>query len=247
MFDRNLNRKRSAEGNLFAVALIDVILCFSALAHSDRSPIAVMKSMYAARDGALEVQPASNFWRDAPSVFFDGDNFGHLVSSLRTAVRSRWTDDSLYLLFICPYQSLNLKPFPQTKTKTDELWNWDVAEVFIGSDPAHIGRYKEFEISPQGEWIDLAIDVDLRQHNVDWHSGFATAATIDSAKKIWYGAMRIPFAALGSSPPAAGRDFRINLFRCEGVEPHRRLLAWQAPMGNSFHVPERFGRLELAK
>ena len=43
--------------------------------------------------------------------------------------------------------------------ETNELWNWDVAEVFIGSDFKNIRRYKEFEVSPQAEWVDLDINL----------------------------------------------------------------------------------------
>lgn len=63
---------------------------------------------------------------------------------------------------MCPYEELNLKPNPDTSTETNELWNLDMAEAFIGADFNDIRRYKEFEIFPQGEWIDLTIDLILR-------------------------------------------------------------------------------------
>ena len=124
----------------------------------------------------------------------------------RTEIRSRWTDGNLYFLFICPYEKLNLKPDPVTNAETNHLWDWDVAEVFIGTDFQHIRRYKEFEVSPQGEWVDLDIDRDFVQadNGVKWNSGFANKARIDAAKKIWYAEMRIPFAAIDKRKPAAG-------------------------------------------
>ena len=48
--------------------------------------------------------------------------------------------------------------------ETNELWNWDVAEVFIGSDFKNIRRYKEFEVSPQAEWVDLDVNLDAPRH-----------------------------------------------------------------------------------
>ena len=48
-------------------------------------------------------------------------------------VRSRWTLTHLYLLFTCPYDKLNVKPEPVTLAETNKLWEWDVAEVFVGS------------------------------------------------------------------------------------------------------------------
>ena len=72
-----------------------------------------------------------------------------------------------------------------------------MAEVFIGSDFKNIRRYKEFEISPRGEWIDLDIDLDAPRHEDGWvwNSGFEAAARVDAASKIWYGFMRIPYSA----------------------------------------------------
>ena len=40
---------------------------------------------------------------------------------------------NLYLLYIIPYNELNLKPNPTPPVETPRLWNWDVAEAFIGS------------------------------------------------------------------------------------------------------------------
>jgi cellulose/xylan binding protein with CBM9 domain len=235
--------KRAA--SLFAGgAIVAGILSSISMAHPNPSHPDTIRSVQAAHDAALNLNPQSPFWRDASPISFEGDNYGRPVKQLRTEVRSRWTDSSLYLFFVCPYEDLNLKPSPQTKADTNQLWNWDVAEAFIGSDFQHIRRYKEFELSPQGEWLDLDIDLDLpHRDGSKWNSGFETAARIDSEKKIWYGVMRIPFAAIDPQPPHAGSKLRINFFRSQGAS--RQLLAWQTPMGESFHVPERFGILEL--
>ena len=108
---------------------------------------------------------------------------------------------------------------------------------------------REFEVSPQGEWIDLDIDL-ANPHHEDgwvWNSGFAVAARIDLAKKIWYGVMGIPFAALDDRSSAAGKTFRINLFRSQGPPPNRIHVLWRPTMSDTFHVPEHFGLLRLTK
>ncbi|HEX7359854.1 MAG TPA: carbohydrate-binding family 9-like protein [Bryobacteraceae bacterium] len=224
-----------------------VVVGIAIMGCANRTEAATFKSTHAAQDVRLEVNPQSAFWRDAQPVYFDTDNFGHPVPWLRTEVRSRWTKNNLYLLFECPYRQLYLKPSPHNKTETDGLWNWDVAEIFIGSNFQDIRRYKEFEISPQGEWVDLDINLDNphRKHGWKWNSGFQVAARIDRKSKVWYGAMRIPFRAIEPNPPHSGTILRANLFRCQGPPPDRKLLAWQAPMSNTFHAPERFGQLEL--
>ncbi len=208
----------------------------------------VIHSSHATQDVALQTNPASQFWRNAPRVFAERDSYGKPVPGHRTEIRSRWTRDNLYLLFICPYEELNLKPAPDTAHETNQLWNWDVAEAFIGSDFQNIKRYKEFELSPQGEWIDLDIDLESPHHEDGWtwNSGFQVSARIDRAAHVWYGAMRIPFAAIDGRPPAVGNTLRVNFFRAQGPPP-RKEVTWQPPMTDTFHTPEKFGVMELVK
>lgn len=227
-----------------------VATCLLAIAsgvYAQNMASATFKSVYAARDVSLETDPRSAFWGDAQPVFAETDSHGKPVPEYRTEVRSRWTKDNLYLLYVCPYRELDLKPSPNTVTETNELWNWDVAELFIGSDFQNIRRYKEFEVSPQGEWVDLDINLDLPHHEDGWtwNSGFQVAARIDHQSKTWYAAMRIPFSAIVDHPPTAGTVFRANLFRSQGPPERRVSITWQPPMTDTFHTPERFGQLEL--
>jgi len=205
------------------------------------------QSVRALHNVELSTDPHAEFWRGAIPTYAESDNQGVAVAGHRTEVRSRWTSDNLYLLFVCPYQELYLKPSPDTKLETNELWNWDVAELFIGSDFSDIKRYKEFEVSPQGEWIDLDINLALPHHEVGWtwKSGFQVAARIDHQKHVWYGAMRIPFHAIDTRTPVAGNVFRANLFRSQGPPERKKSIAWKAPMTETFHTPERFGTLKL--
>jgi hypothetical protein len=206
----------------------------------------VIQSIQAEQDVALTANPGSTFWRKESAIYAERDRYGKSVTRHRTEIRSRWTRHYLYFLFICPYDELYLKPAPDTTSETFQLWDWDVAEVFIGSDFENIRRYKEFEVSPQGEWIDLDIDMGKPQHDDwKWNSGFQTIARIDRAAKTWYAAMRIPFVAVSKDGPTPGATFRINFFRVEGADPQRKYAAWQPPMSETFHVPERFGILKL--
>lgn len=209
----------------------------------------VLLSTYAPADTALSADPDGSFWKTAPQVVADRDKDGNPVPDNETEIRSRWTNSHLYLLFICHYQVLNLKPDPDTAHETNHLWDWDVAEAFIGDDFKDIKRYKEFEMSPQGEWVDLDIDVDPAHkiQDVNWNSGFKVKARVDSAAKIWYGEMRIPFSSILRIPPAEGQKLRINLYRAEGEPPDRKLIAWQPTHSPTFHVPESFGLLRLVK
>jgi hypothetical protein len=208
-----------------------------------------MESKRSLQDTNADTNPNSSFWRGVPAVFADRDTSGKPLPTYRTEIRSRWTDRNLYFLFICPYEQLHLKPNPNTKAETNDLWNWDVAEAFIGSDFENIRRYREFEISPQAEWVDLDIDLDT-PHPVDgwlWNSGMEASARIDAPQRIWYGFMRIPYAAVDLRPALAENRLRINLYRSQGAGVDHKLINWQPTGRPAFHVPQAFGELKLVQ
>ncbi len=224
--------------------VLGLILSASAVIAAER-PIA--EAVASTEDVSLQTDPTTKFWSEAHPVYLDRDHQGQSTVPFRAEVRARWTKQNLYLLFVCPYDELNLRPLPTSRQETNELWKWDVAEVFIGTDFHDIGRYKEFEVSPQGEWIDLDIDIRNPHHEEGWtwNSGFEVGARIDAMSHRWYAAMRIPMAALDPQTPEVGKEYRLNLFVSEGRPSQRHVMAWQPPMSRSFHVPERFGLLRL--
>ena len=210
---------------------------------------AVITSRYAAADFSLTADPGAPQWKDEPVIVAGNDARGEAVPGHRTEIRSRWTHNNIYFLFVCPYQELYLRPHPSQTTETNHLWDWDVAEVFVGSDFNRITRYKEFEVSPQGEWVDLDIDREspLPEGGWLWNSGFTVKARIDPARKIWYAEMRIPLHSIDERPPAPGREMRINFYRCQGRGATRKYIAWRPTGAATFHVPQAFGRLRLVR
>jgi hypothetical protein len=102
--------------------------------HASNTNNSTFRSAYADYDIALDTDPQSSFWQEAPPVYAEVDSYGHAVPLYRTRISSRWTKKNLYLLFVCPYEDLYLKPSPNVTEETYELWNWDVAELFISSD-----------------------------------------------------------------------------------------------------------------
>jgi hypothetical protein len=209
----------------------------------------VILSKYVTKDFPLTTDPGAEVWKGATPVYAANGPKGDPTPGHRTEIRSRWSDKNLYFLFICPYEALNLKPNPTTTEETNKLWDWDVAEVFIGTKFENIRRYTEFEVSPQGEWVDLDIDRDhpLPGGGWLWNSGFEVAARIDSDKKIWYGVMRIPIGKVDERAPEAGREMRVNFYRIQGPGPMRKGIAWQPTHAATYHVPEAFGRLRMVK
>lgn len=200
-------------------------------------------------DAEPDTDPHSAFWLHAPATLFHSDFYGAPIAGHSSKVLLQWTPANLYLLFVCPYEKLHLKPAPRLDTETYELWNWDVAEVFIGTDQNNIRHYTEFEVSPQGEWVDLDVNLDDPPHERGWvwESRCKVAARIDAAAHVWYGSMRIPWSSMDPRPPVVGNRLRINFFRCQGADPQRKYIAWQAPGRPSFHTPEVFGTLRLVE
>jgi cellulose/xylan binding protein with CBM9 domain len=167
-------------------------------------------------------------------------------ASRHAQARIMWTREALLVRFVCRQEEpLVVNSTPQFEKKTPGLWYQDVCEIFVAPDPNVPGRYFEFEVSPLGEWIDLAINhlPDHRETNFEFLSGMTAASRISEGEFVV--AMSIPWSE--SLPcPEVGDVWRVNLFRCVGAGDER-YLAWQptyAPEPN-FHVPEVFGRLEF--
>src|SRR5437868_3858485 len=191
------------------MSVLLLLVASAALAAQVQKPI--FQSVEAAKDVKLTLDPTDPFWDAARPVYLQVGTRGQSEMNYRTEVRSRWAKDAIYFLFSCPYKQLSVKPNPDTSKETYELWNWNVAEVFLGSDFKDIKRYKEFEVSPQNEWIDLDVDLHKPHHEEGWvwNSGFEVSARIDHAAHVWYGAMRIPYSAIDTRPPAPGNSLRV--------------------------------------
>ncbi|MGB8473312.1 MAG: carbohydrate-binding family 9-like protein [Candidatus Acidiferrum sp.] len=186
--------------------------------------------------------PAPDAWKGAPAVHFDRDWQGKNGDPQReTEVRLLWTKEFVYLRFLARYRSTTVFADSETSGRRDQLWERDVAEVFLqpaGSDP---GCYKEFEVSPNGFWIDLDIAPGEKH---DLRSGLQRRVTIDEKNKTWIAELALPMKSLTAHfEPATA--WRVNFFRVEGAGEPRFYSAWR-PTGTpvpNFHVPECFGTL----
>jgi hypothetical protein len=207
------------------------------------------------RTGApvLSLDPNAAEWRKASRAVISKD-CTHVVDypDLRSEVRGFWTDSDLYLFFRCPYKELNLFLPAKGGGPRDKLWDRDVVEMFLGDDFTNIRHYREFEIAPTGDWIDLAINLDKNSYDQSWRSGWQTQARIDKEKKIWYAAVKIPLGAISEHPVKAGTKWRANLYRIEGLgaDPQRHFMCWQPTCVTNRdpnHVPENFGTITFQK
>lgn len=206
-----------------------------------------MVSYSAKSDFPLKADPSSAPWKDIKGVVTETGRFGEPVPNGRTEIRSVWTKKNLYFLFISNFETQYLKPNPSRTEETWGIWDYDVVEVFIGHDLKNINLYKEFEVTPQSEWVDLDVDKAKKGQFVDWkwNSHFKLENKVDQSKKIWYSVMAIPWESIAAQPAAAGQQFRLNLYRIEG-QGNRKYIAWRPIQNNSYHTPEKFGLLQLS-
>jgi hypothetical protein len=214
---------------------------------------AVFQINYAKDAPKLTLDENSPVWKHAASQLMWKDCSRFIVyPDTVTTVKGFWTDTDLYFLFRCPYKDLNLFLPANDSSPRVGLWDRDVVEMFLGDDWQNIRHYREFEIAPTGDWIDLAIDLDKKSYDHDWRSGWETLARIDEAHKVWYAAARIPLRSVSAQPVTAGVKWRMNLYRIDGLgaDPVRHFLCWQPTCVQNRdpnHVPENFGTLVFEK
>ena len=186
--------------------------------------------------------PSSSSWVRAEPLRFNADWQGKNADPKReTELRLLWTHGSLFLRFRAKYRTINVFPDAEPNGRRDQLWDRDVAEAFLQADGSDLRRYKEFEVSPNGFWIDLDIAPGEKH---DLKSGLKRRVTLDETKRTWFAEMAIPMKCLVSSfdPTIA---WRANFYRVEGAEEPRFYSAWR-PTGTAvanFHVPEAFGEM----
>jgi hypothetical protein len=208
---------------------------------------------YVSKAPELNTNPDSPTWAHAASTWIEKD-CSHQIDypKLKTEVRAFWTESDLYLLFISPYTELNLW-LPADNTKDHiKLWDRDVVEFFLGDDWQDIKHYREFEIAPTGDWVDLAIDLNKDHYDAKWDSGWQRQGRIDEKNHIWYAAARVPLHAVSEKQVQPGTKWRVNLYRIDGLgeDPVRHFMCWQPTCvvnRDPNHVPEHFGTLVFAK
>jgi hypothetical protein len=236
-----------------SLILLTPVVAFAVEVCQVTSPMAAISIPHVAKAPELSTDPHSKTWAHASSAWIEKDCSQRLdYPKLKTEVRGFWTDSDLYLLFISPYTELNLW-LPADNTKDHiKLWDRDVVEFFLGDDWTDIKHYREFEIAPTGDWVDLAIDLNKEKYEASWDSGWQRQGRIDEANHVWYAAARVPLKSVSEAAVEPGTKWRANLYRIDGLgeDPQRHFMCWQPTCvvnRDPNHVPEHFGTLIFAK
>ena len=196
----------------------------------------------AAGEISLNAENPAADWGSASPVTFCADWRGMNADVDRqTQVQLLWTDRTLYLRFECRYRELFVFEDSDPSGRRDHLWDRDVVEAFLQPDPSRPRNYREFEVSPNGKWIDLDIFPGGRSN---LNSGLKRSVWLDPKNHFWAAELAIPLKALTAAFDPS-KIWRLNFYRVEGTAEPRFYSAWQAtgtPQPN-FHVPEAFGKL----
>jgi hypothetical protein len=189
-------------------------------------------------------------WENAEEVLIEKYWSGKKAPIGRCAkAKLLWSPNSLYVRFEANQnEPLIISEVPNLKSKTIGLWDRDVCEIFVAPDRNQPEKYYEFEIAPNGEWIDLAVQQLPEKRETDWdyHSGMQSATQIENDKITM--AIKVEWQAFGNIPKE-GAVWLGNLFRCVGEGEERGYLAWQptkTPQPN-FHVSDAFGEFEFVR
>ena len=222
----------------FLLIQLSATLCFSQTKMIDKIKVA-----YTEKDFSV-VELNNKAWKQASEVLIDkywsGEN-APVGRQFRTKLL--WSKNALYIRFEANQsEPLIISESANLKTKTRGLWDRDVCEIFLAPNKSEPRKYFEFEIAPNGEWIDLGIYQKPDERITDWNynSGMKSKAVIEKDKVIM--AIKVDWEAFGKTPKS-GDVWLGNVFRCVGTGNTRGYLAWSPTFTKeaSFHVPEKFG------
>ncbi len=226
--------------SIFALSLI----CFSQSKMIYKTKIAHIKDDFSISE--LE----NKSWDKAKAITIDkywsGEN---ATPGRKFKAKLLWSDAALYVRFEANQKEpLIVSEKVNLTSKTRGLWDRDVCEIFLAPKKADFRHYFEFEIAPNGEWIDLGIYQKPDERITDWdYKSEMESKSVIGKDKVWM-AIKVEWKAFGATPKA-GDVWLGNIFRCVGKDPTRGYLAWSPTKTKeaSFHVPEKFGEFEFVK
>ena len=135
-----------------------------------------------------------------------------------------------------------------TLTERDgPLWTEDVVEVFLSpEDPPRL--YYEFEVNPLGALFDARVESsELSRATMKVEPAWTCpgfSARVRRGPQFWSALLRIPLSPM--APGQIPSSWRANFYRVDRGKPDE-YSAWSPTLTDppDFHVPERFGFLNL--
>jgi hypothetical protein len=167
----------------------------------------------------------------------------------QTAAHTCYNTHALFVRFDCDDRDI----WGISTRRDDPIYDEEVVEVFIGPGEATLVDYYEFEVSPNGVLLDLAVYNPTSQRaqlqtDFAWDCpGLRWAAGRDDALNHWWAVFAIPWSSIGA-PDELPKLWRANFYRIERPrDSEPEFSCWSATMTNpaDYHKPSYFGYLEL--
>ncbi|MBR1868002.1 MAG: hypothetical protein IJ800_05430 [Clostridia bacterium] len=144
--------------------------------------------------------------------------------------------------FVFKFDCFRSQLFSASEKDNDDLFNGDVAEVFIrtGKDQ---NEYFEIEVAPNGKKFFAKIKLDGEDIGVNFLDPSMIDAEVYPYKSGYKAIIRIPFVSVEHK---SGEEVYFNAFRIEteGGIPEKNLLALYPTTTGKFHDPSAFHKLK---
>lgn len=211
-------------------------------------PLQVKKT----EDFSINGKGTASSWSSAKWVDIPQRNQAAGSSSLKTRMKTLYSDAGIYFLFECEDERLSAT----MDADFLKLWKEDVVEVFLWPD-LNYPVYFEYEISPLNYELPLLIsnkEGDLarwrpymyEEDRKTRHKTTARGGPRESNAAItqWTAEFFIPFKLLRpltNTPPTSGTEWKANFYRVD-YDKETSTFAWQ-PVEKTFHDYNNFGTL----
>jgi len=209
-------------------------------------------------DFALDARVDKKIWADSKELILSDSKNGKGIDKKAT-VKSTWSKKGLYLLFVVEDDHI----WGSYKNDDEPIYEEEVVEVFLGKGEKIPTEYFEFQFSPKGVKFDAKItnptgsrknigfkvDIGWDSPNLKFIQKIESQLSVDKecTKGTWVTEVFIPWSDLAWRVKT-GDKLRVNFFRIDGYPKQSSFQAWQPTFEDppNFHVPDKFGLLELA-
>ena len=214
-------------------------------------------------DFEVDGNSQKDIWSKAETIILKDSVTGKEIEGDQAKVKMAWSANGFYIL----YEARDKHIWGTYKNDDDPLYDEEVVEIFITGGLETPKKYFEFQFSPNGVKFDAKIsnptgDRSDAGFNVDvsWNcAGLKLAQTFDPPRHsgldpesipfagTWWTEVFIPWESVEVKNAAIGTVLRANLFRIDGYLEQTSFQSWQPTLKDppNFHVPEKFGYIEL--
>lgn len=200
---------------------------------------------------AVDGKPDEAAWRDAKPVYlvpYDGGD-----PRVKTAARSVWTPDSLYVAFDCDEPRTKDMILDAEADGEKGMWKDASVEVFL-SPSSDRKNYYHLMVNAKGLVTDSKVSrrgAKLQPEDIDW----TWKSHVDVKTRIledrWVAEMAIPVRSMGALAIGDRTSWVANLNRSRNIKTSdkadNQFLSWSPFLSRNFHDIHHFGSLRFVE